>query len=542
MNEKEVVDFAARMLSDRGSLMSLWQEMADHFYPERASFTYTRYLGDEFADHLISSKPALIRRELGDSFTSMLRPRGKQWFKIVAKDEAVNERHNVRAWLEWASKRMYDELYQRHTQFVRATKEGDHDFATFGQTVINIEPNGSRTHPHFNCHHLRDCAWKENADGMIDTFVRKWRVRATKLYDKFGDRCHDKVIRLAKDPKKKHQEITCYHLVMDSEELQDKDLMRFKYASLWVDADNKHFMEKLSLKRMQYNIPRWQTVSGSQYAFSPATIVALPDARLIQAIALTLLEAGEKYTNPPLIATMDAVKSDIATYAGGVTWVDASYDERLGRALQPISQDKRGYPFGLDIQNDIHSGLMKAFYIDKLGPLPMDKEMTAFEVGQLVQDWVRSALPLFEPMEVDYNGQVCESTFDLMMDMGRFGSPFDIPKDLMGGDYEFKFESPLHEHTGRIQAQQFQETRQYLLEALEIDPDMIAEYDIKEAFRDAVKATGAPTEWLRDPEIAGEMLEGIQKERQAQQMRDEAQQSAEVIKTGAEANNLMGVQ
>jgi hypothetical protein len=45
-----------------------------------------------------------------------------------------------------------------------------------------------------------------------------------------------------------------------------------------------------------YRIPRWQTVSGSQYSYSPATVAALPDARLIQAMTFTLLEAGEKAT------------------------------------------------------------------------------------------------------------------------------------------------------------------------------------------------------------------------------------------------------
>jgi hypothetical protein len=50
-----------------------------------------------------------------------------------------------------------------------------------------------------------------------------------------------------------------------------------------------------------YVIPRWQTVSGSQYAYSPATVAALPDARLIQAMTLTFFEAGEKATNPPMV-------------------------------------------------------------------------------------------------------------------------------------------------------------------------------------------------------------------------------------------------
>ena len=67
--------------------MSLLQEIAEHFYPERADFTYQRYLGDQFAEHLSDSAPPLIRRELGDSITAMLRPSGKDWGSMTIQRE-----------------------------------------------------------------------------------------------------------------------------------------------------------------------------------------------------------------------------------------------------------------------------------------------------------------------------------------------------------------------------------------------------------------------------------------------------------------------
>jgi hypothetical protein len=85
-------------------------------------------------------------------------------------------------------------------------------------------------------------------------------------------------------------------------------------------------MEEVSQWNREYSIERWQTVSGSQYAYSPATIVALPDARLLQAMTYTLLHAGEKIVDPPLIATEDVVRSDVALYAGGITWIDRDYE------------------------------------------------------------------------------------------------------------------------------------------------------------------------------------------------------------------------
>jgi hypothetical protein len=76
----------------------------------------------------------------------------------------------------------------------------------------------------------------------------------------------------------------------------------------------------------------------------------------------TLLEAGEKVTNPPLVVTQDVVRSDVAMYAGGLVWVDRDYDERLGDAVRPLNIDARGIPVVIDaahaignIQIDLHA-------------------------------------------------------------------------------------------------------------------------------------------------------------------------------------------
>mgnify|MGYP000586735760 CR=1 FL=1 len=43
------------------------QDIADNFYVERADFTITRDIGDDYADHLMSGYPAMVRRDLGNS-------------------------------------------------------------------------------------------------------------------------------------------------------------------------------------------------------------------------------------------------------------------------------------------------------------------------------------------------------------------------------------------------------------------------------------------------------------------------------------------
>ena len=141
--------------------------------------------------------------------------------------------------------------------------------------------------------------------------------------------------------------------------------------------------------------------------------------------------------------------------------------------------------------------IAEAFYINKLTLPPPEGDMTAFEVGQRVEEYVRAALPLFEPMEHEYNGALCEDTFDALLRAGTFGSVQDMPPDLRGRDVYFKFMSPLHDAIERKEASTFMEASELLRIAMEMDPNAMASYDTGIALRDALEGIGVQPRHLR---------------------------------------------
>jgi hypothetical protein len=524
MTPQQLIGHGDHLFGKRGSLLSMWQTIGDNFYPERADFTVTRTLGDDFADHLMTSYPLMVRRDLGNSFGAMMRPGSLEWFHMRALREEMEDQP-AKAWMEWASGTMRRAMYDRRSLFTRASKESDHDLATFGQAVKTVELNRNGDGLLFRCWHLRDCAWCESAEGKIDTVHRKWRPTAAALRDLFGAKIHSKVSDLLVGPKKNpYAEVNCRHIVMpssmyDGEYVGKKAAGRsLPYVSIYLDVDNMHVMEAAGQSYFMYVIPRWQTVSGSQYAFSPATVAALPDARLLQAMTLTLLEAGEKATNPPLVAVQNAIRSDIAVFPGGITWVDEAYDERLGEVLRPLTQDKSGLPFGEHMQGGLFGMLREAFYLDKLS-LPADgPNMTAYEVSQRVSDYIRQASPIFEPLEHEDNGAVCETVFDLMFQHGAFGAHEDIPESLRGADIGFRFESPLHDAIERQKGNKFTEALGLTTQTAGIDPSAVNQVDFTTAFRDTLTSIGVPAKWLRSEDAVKQMAEEDKARQQAAEM------------------------
>ena len=542
MNAKQIWEQCEQLYSKRSTLMMQWQDIALNFYPARADFTFQRSLGMELVSDLMSSWPLLCQRRLADAIGQMLRPTAKAWFESgLANGKKLDV--EGKQWLQKADCAMRAAMYAPAAWFTDATKAGDNDFATFGQTVIHVGMTRRRDNLLYRCYHLRDCVWMEDEDRQFCLVGRKWKPNARTLVNTFGSNVHADVAKLMNGAQPSpFAEIDCVHMVVHQDmyngTFTGPQNKACPFVSIFYDQAHDQVMEAITVWNRGYIIPRWQTPGSSQYAFSPATVIGLPEARLLQSMTYTLLEAGEKATNPPLIATGDVVRGDVATYAGGITVVDREYDERLGDALRPITQDLRGLPLGEKMQMDSREILTQVFYLDTLkGPQQGGPQMTAFEVGQLVQQYIRDALPLFEPMEMGYNGAIYHETFDICQRNGLFGSPFDRPRSLMGQSTEPTFRSPLHDAINQAQVQVFQGSMALVAQAVQADPSMAGIIDYGIALPDALEGNSTPETWIRSKT---EMLAIQKKQQQAQSSANtlaEMQSAANVAKTVSDARS-----
>lgn len=534
---RELTEQGDRLFAKRTPLLSLWQTVSENFYPIRADFTTERALGEEFGSSLMTGRPALAHRDLGNALSAMLRPRGTAWFHARTGDENINNDATARQWLDNKTDVMTRAMYDQRAQFIRATKQGDNDFVAFGQTVISVDANQYLDGLLYRNWHLRDVVWCENAELMIDTVHRNWKLEARQIVKLFPKTVSDALRKMAE--KEPYREIKCRHIIIPEDEydvsVEKKGRSnRLPFTSIYIDCENNTILEEKPVKRSNYVIPRWVTVSGSQYAHSPATVIALPDARMLQQMTLTILEAGQKAVDPPLKATREAVVGGVNVYAGGVTWVDSEYDEKMGKALETLMDPSPGLNWGDEREQKIERLISEAFFLNVIN-LPESQggdKMTAYETSERVKEYIRRALPLFEPMEVEYNGGLCEQTWNVSMDLGLFGSFEDMPEVLKGRELSWQFESPLQAANDRVKSQAFQMSAELLAQAAQIDPAVRFDFNIDKAFRDALNGV-APADWVIPEEQSAEM-------KQQEALKQQAMQAAEMMATGADVATRMG--
>lgn len=524
---------AKRAFDKRGLWMTYNQSIAEIFYPERADFTVKYSDFDERYEGLITTEPALMRRNLANNLGAMMRPRGQDWFKLAVATEEIRDDHAVRVWCEKATQVMRRVIYDSKSMYTKAMAESDHDYVAFGNAVISHTYNRDETAMLFKCIHLRDCAWEKNDEGVIDTMFRKMEMTLRQVKQLFGEdnlpkewqrECRQGDDKLM-GKKRIIQIVAPMDDDYDQEERSYSQVPQAKFRALYV-PDEDHEICCLGegfFKSFPFTIREWMSVSGEDYARSPCTSVALADGRTLNVAEEALLTGIERAVRPPKWAYAGSLLDDQIRLGGDeVTWVDDEWDRSDG---DPINDMKVGDPrYGIEFNDRMAARLHRTFYQDLL-ELP-DKEMTAYEVQERMEMYIRESAPIFEPMEAE-NAHLLDAVFERAMDKGAFGPMImteygpqleGLPDIMLGQKLEFEFETPLTKAREKLDAAVYDQLMAKVGAIIETqEPRLIGMIDNLDRDKIARKGLAGtiPAEWLLPPEQVEELR--AQQAEQAQQ-------------------------
>lgn len=527
--QQTVIDNGNSLFKERSGLLLMWQELAEHFYYDRAQFTGPLSLGAEYAQQAYSSDGALYRREMGNLFGPMMRP--VDFFEIKASDDDRNKNSEARGWLQDKTKLMRTVMFSQAARLYTSTTLTDHDFVTFGQGAVEVCARKDRRGLYYRNWHLRDVAWSVDYTGAVSDVHRNETTTLRNLVATFGNKVPEALRRDAeKDP---HKKVCARHVIVPAGayDLGLPERADRPYVSLWLMPEHGEVLELLPRAYRGYVIPRAPAPDGSQYGSSPFTSIVIADGRTSQAIERILLEAGEKAVDPPLVGTLDAIRSDVGLYAGSITWVDAEYDERLGDALRPLNIDSSGLGYGAEMAERFSQRQRLGFMLDKIS-LPDTSGKTAYEVRKIVEQQMRSQIPIFGPIEAEYSEPLCSETFLVMKALGAFPEQ-EIPDALRGENVDFSFKSPLADMESDALRAKLAEGMEIIGGVANIDPNVGQLPDPMAIARDMLQRLGWPEEWMKDEKRLSATLEQIQAQQQAAAIAADVGGAAEVANKAA---------
>jgi hypothetical protein len=493
----ELLKISAATFVKFGPWYSLCQDVAENMYPERADFTTTLAL-ENFAGTLFDGYPSRARETLGNSIDAMLRQ--GNWFSVGTGDIDLDQRPANKVSLNRSTGALKSIVRDPRSGWMDATKEADMDWVSFGTSIESVEESSTRDYVIFRAWHPGNCAWVYNENRVVDMFFRKMKMGAREIVRRIdggqwnGTASAGLRERAKLDPS---AEVSVEHCLMTADDMYGgdrKDMRRNKhpFTSCYIDVESREILHKRGTPVFNYVVSRARSLSGKPFGFSPMALGALSDARMLQDMALVIIEQGQKAVDPPTLGAGNVFTRDINFFAGGHTEVDLEPTQKIGDVFTTLDTGQR-LDTGLELKQDVRNGITEAMLLNKL-MLPSLRDMREVEVMVRTEEFRRAALPFFQPIELNRHSPLLSTAWQVAQNMGII-HPDMFTAELRGRETRFTFESPLNEAEGKIIVQKYNDSLNILAAGAQVDKSVATIFDIRKATEEALSQGGKP-EWL----------------------------------------------
>ena len=531
----EIIERWRRVSGDKSRWHPHYDDLARVLLPRRLGFASTTIEGERRTDDIYDGTPMQSARALANAIGGMLRPGGLPDVEMQADDDAINQSEEALTWFADSERRLAAAFNNPKARFRQSSGEIDADLVVFGTAALFVGATQSRLK--FRAVALKDATPQFDEDGAPDGMYLKRSMPARHLRDRFGEgRLSERTREILK--RTPEQKIDILHAVLPRADGRADALFsrNLPYSDLWIEIEAKHELSQAGYHELPFIVPRWDTSSGEDMGRSPG-MIALPDSDTLQAMGETILIAGQRAADPPLAVPNDGVFDAANTFPGGLTYYDVETATAMrGNPFFPI-ESGMSLPISRDMQADIREQVRAAFFRNVLN-LPIDgPQMTATEIIERKEEFIRELGPIFGRLETDYTAPMVERAFMLMLRAGGF---LPIPQVLSEQNIRFEYESPVKRIRQQIEAAAARMWAMELFEMGQIRPEAIDLVNVDALGRFSADALGIPKQIVNSAETVEGIRAARQEAMQAQQDQMAVAQAAQVADTVAGAAQKAG--
>jgi hypothetical protein len=373
---------------------------------------------------------------------------------------------------------------------------------------------------------LRDVTPFFNEEGAIEGMHRERKFTLRQAAARFGEGklSNDAKEKLAKGP---DDFIKILHVVLPRAETKINPLFArdLPFADLWIEIESKNVLSVGGFHEFPFIFPKFDSTSGESLGRSPA-MIALPDGDTLQAMGETILVAGQRAADPPLAVPNDGAFSAYNTFPGGLVYYDIESAQAVGgNPFFPI-ESGMNLPITRDMQADSRTQVWNAFFRNILN-LPVEgPQMTATEVVQRKEEFIREIGPTFGKLESDDTAPTVERAFMIMLRSGAFPP---IPEILQGQNIRFEYNSPVKRIRQQVDAAAARIWAQETIELSSVKPEALDRINVDELVKFSAEAANIPKQIVNSDEIVAQIRES---RAEAEAAAQEQEQQAAMLEMG----------
>ncbi|WP_439813988.1 portal protein [Zavarzinia sp. CC-PAN008] len=511
--------------AERKTWETHWQEVSDFVLPRR-DFTTTRTPGEKRSQRQVDGTTPAAAEQLANALHGTATSPWLKWFELRPEDEDLAEDDEVAAWLEDATRRMHNVFSAGSSGFGPAAHEFYLDYTALATSCFYV---GERTAPsggaltdiQFASRPLAECFIAEDADGRVDTLFRKFCPTARQARQMFGDAAGRRILELAE--KKPGEKVTLLHATLPREDARGDgvDPKTKPVASVYVDRESGHVIREGGYDEMPFLAARWSKRSGEIYGYGPG-MIALPDTKMLNAMATTTIRAAQRSVDPPMQMPDDGYVTAANLRPGAMNYYRSgvSQFDRIAPIL--TGADPR---IGMEMMNEVRQRIRETFYVEWL-KLPELDRMTATEVIERRDQRLRLLSPMLTRLEAEFLSPLIDRVFDILMRRGRF---LPVPQALRGRSLKVEYVAPIAAAQRATEAESINRLLVLAAQVAQVNPQAIQAIDAEQTLRIGARLYGSPRGLIRSPA----MVASIMAETQQRQAMAAAVETGQGIAAGA---------
>ncbi len=503
-----------------------WEEIARLILPTSRNTFYFQsfnWPGQKKTDEQIDATGMLALQRFTAICDSLLTPRNMTWHGLTANNRDVAKIRKVKLWFEEATRSLFQERYAATANFPGQNHANYTQLGAFGTHGMYIDdffdqygrPNGLR----YKSVPLGELFLKENHQGLIDGFIRWFKLDALQAYTMFGP---ERFPTYLYGPLKQGSKML-YNFLHRVCPRKDYDPTRIDYKGmLWqsdyVCVDGLALLRRSGYYTFPMAVGRYVQTPNEIYGRSPAMMV-LPALKTLNLEKKVFLKQGHRAADPILLTADDGMIDGASLRPGAINKGGVSSDGKPLIHVLPTGEIQ----ISKEMMQEERSLINDAFLVTLFQILTESPQMTATEVIERTNEKGILLAPTVGRQQSEYLGPMIDRELDLLVRQKKL-SP--MPQELIEarGEYEVVYTSPLAKAMRAQEAAGFQRTVENVREMVAItgDTSMLDPFDFDTAVPEIADIQGVPASWMASPK----QIALKRKNRAAAQKRQEQIQAA----------------
>ena len=500
------------LYSQQANFRSLWNTIAQYVMPAWDNFLGDLTEGINRSSRIFDSTGVTANERFAAAMEQMLTPRTQMWHKLAPIDEALEDNDEVQKYLDQVNKILFAARYRPRANYASQADECYMSLGAFGNCAMFVDEEinvGLR----YRSVPLNEIVWSLDHSGMVDTVYRKFKWTAKQAVQQWGNQVSESVRK--QYDQNPYTEMEFLHCVKPNEERMAGRLgpQGMKYASWYLSLKDKAVIDAGGFRTFPYAIGRYRMAPREHYGRSPAT-AALPHIRTLNEMKKTLLRAGQKAVDPPLLLAEEGVLTPFNQRPGAANYGMLSAD---GTPLVQPLQSTGKFDIAKEMLELEAASINDAFLVSLFQILVQNPSMTATEALIRAQEKGALIAPAMGRQQSEFLGPQIIREIDLMTQAGQLPP---APDSLMqsGQGVRIEYTSPLTRAMRAEEGTAIMNTVQAIGVMANLDKSVLNVIDFTDAAREMALINGCPAKLLRSDEQVDEIVQAQQQQNQQQAM------------------------